>query len=542
MGYLSDIVLAIGALALSEAGATSGWNAPWAVLLLCLVPHVLAWAARREVLRGKFKSGQALLRVLQYSAPTLYLCALVLFGWQSSVARWLGREVTLLAWPELSLLIVFLPFVVYQALAIDARSRAMAPAGREQRAWRNFQVRMFLSGVVPITTYIVIAAAIGWDERLCVRIQEVALYNALFATSLLLLLALGLPWILCNTWETEPISAGPTRELLDAVATRARFRSRSLRVWKTGHQMANAAIVGISARSRVVLFSDSLLSELDLRELAAVFAHEIGHAVRHHVPIFVMWVSAFFFGADLLATWWFPDNLWLSGGLILSVMAIWYFAFGFMSRRFELDADLYSLDLLGDANALISALERVGGRLRDVASWRHFSTAVRVRFLSQAALDPAAAVRLRRNLRCWTCVGAALFLVTAGLQIRALFKAKPAQEIQADLRLGDYATAARRLRDMRELDPDVAALVVRASTLERDGVDGRELEREARSALRAHDIEAALAWLELGELRGRSDLGDVRAALRSKLRGEIASVADGMPRELWNAWREVFEP
>lgn len=542
MGYLFDIVLAIGALALSDTGTTTGWRAPWAVLLLCLLPHALARVAHREFMRGRFKSGERVLRALQLSAPTLYLGALVLFGWQASVSGWLGREVSLLAWPELSLLIVMAPFVVYQALAIDARSRALVPAGREQRAWRNFQLRMFLSGVVPITAYILIAASIGWNESWRVRIEEVALYNALFAGGLLMILALFLPVILCNTWETAPIPDGPQRDLLDTVAARARFRSRSLRVWKTGHQMANAAIVGISARSRIVLFSDSLLSELDLRELAAVFAHEIGHAVRHHVPIFVMWVAVFFFGADLLATWMFPDSLWLSGGLILSAMVVWYFAFGFMSRRFELDADLYSMDLLGDADALISALERVGGRLRDVASWRHFSTAERVRFLTEATRMPSSAGRLRRNLRCWTWVGVALFLVTGGLQIRALFKARARQEIHADLRLGDYATAVRRARKVPDLEPEIAALVLRAGTFGLDHVEDGAIEREARAALRARDLEAALAWLELGRLRGRKDLGDVNAALRAKAAGEIASVADGLSSELWQSWRDLLAP
>jgi Zn-dependent protease with chaperone function len=536
MGYLLDIVLAVGALALSETGTTTGWHVPWAVLFLCAVPHLLSFAARRRLVRGRFKSGELFLRVLQISAPIAYLCALTLFGWQETIASWLGREVSVVAWPELSILLVLAPFVAYQLIAIEARSRAVAPPGSARRAWQSFQTRMFLSGVVPITAYIVIAAAIGWNERWRVRIEEVALYNALFALGLLTLLIVFLPAILCNTWETAPITSGPQRELLDSVAARARFRSRALRVWKTGHQMANAAIVGVGPRSRVVLFSDSLLSELGLRELAAVFAHEIGHAVRHHIPIFAMWVAAFFLGTDLVASAWFPDSVWLSGGLIVAVIVIGYFAFGFMSRRFELDADLYSVDLLGDTNALIRALEQVGGRLRDVASWRHFSTAERVRFLSEAALTPSVAARLRRNLRRWTCVGAALFLVTAGLQIRSLLEAREQQEIQADLRLGDYAAAARRAREAKHLDAEVAALASFAVKLNEDGVGGERIESEARSALRARDLDAALAWLELGQLRGRKDLGDVRNALKAKLAHEISDVHELLPDSIYRDW------
>ena len=63
--------------------------------------------------------------------------------------------------------------------------------------------------------------------------------------------------------------------------------------------MANAAIVGFLPGHRTVLFSDSLLAGLPPRELAAVFAHEIGHARRHHVLVFGAWTLVFFLAGDL---------------------------------------------------------------------------------------------------------------------------------------------------------------------------------------------------------------------------------------------------
>jgi Zn-dependent protease with chaperone function len=541
VGYLLDIVLALGVLALSEAGIALDLRAPWAVIALCAVPHALGWLAHKSLERGRFRSGQALVRVHGVCAPLLLLAALVAFGWKESIERWTGTEISFVAWPQFSFLAVLAPLVVYEALAIDSRSRLVAATGAARRAWRAFQMRMFLSAAIPITVYIAIAALIGESEYVRVHIEEVQLYNVLFASALLVLLALFLPTLLRNTWETEPIAGGAQRELLHAVAARAGFRSRALLVWKTGNQMANAAIVGLSARSRVVLFSDSLLAELDMPELAAVFAHEIGHAFRHHVPIFIVWVAAFFFGADLLASWLFPHSAWLSAGLVLAIMTVWYFAFGFMSRRFELDADLYSLELLGNPDALIGALERVGGRLRDVASWRHFSTSERVRFLSRAWLDPKVARALRSNLRAWTIAGALLFLLTAGLQVLALVKEYPREIVAADLRLGNYASAVRHAAG-RELETDAAALVARAGEIGRDGVDGDAIERKARSALHARDGDAALAWLELGAMRGRRDLAEVRDALKSKRQGDVASVRDALSEDLWQRWRDDLEP
>jgi Zn-dependent protease with chaperone function len=540
VGYLLDIVLALGVLASSEAGLSLDVRAPWAVLGACAVPHALAWIAHRNLVNGRFRSGQALVRLHAFCAPLLFLAALGVFGWKDSVERWTGTEISFVAWPQFSFLAVLAPFVVYEALAIDARSRLVAATRTARRTWCVFQLRMFLSAAIPITAYIAIAALFGESEYLRVHIEEVELYNAVFASALLALLALFLPSLLRNIWETEPVAGGAQRELLHAVAARAGFRSRALLVWKTGNQMANAAIVGLSAKNRVVLFSDSLLAELDMPELAAVFAHEIGHAFRHHVPIFIVWVAAFFFGADLLASWLFPHSAWLSAGLVLAIMTVWYFAFGFMSRRFELDADLYSLELLGNPEALIHALERVGGRLRDVASWRHFSTSERVRFLSRAWLDPEVARALRRNLLAWTCAGALLFLVTGGLQVRSLVRAFPREIVAADLRLGNYACAMRHAAG-RELEAEVTALVARAREIGRDGVDGDAIEHEARSSLRARDGDGALAWLELGAMRGRKDLGEIRDALKAKRQGDIASVRDALSADLWRRWSGDLE-
>src|SRR5436190_15691543 len=112
MGYILDIVLAIVALVLSEGGITTGWRSPIAAALLCCVPHALALAARWMIVHGRFRAGERLLRALQLSAPACFVAAIVAFGWESSIARCIGRDVSLLAWPELALFLVLVPFLV----------------------------------------------------------------------------------------------------------------------------------------------------------------------------------------------------------------------------------------------------------------------------------------------------------------------------------------------------------------------------------------------------------------------------------------------
>lgn len=539
MGFLFHIVLALGALGLAEVGLDTGWRAPWGLLLAGGIPHALGAVARRLFVHGRFRASGMVAGLLGKSGPFLFLAALTVFGWEGTIGTWVGHEVSFVNWPEPAMFLVLAPFVVYEMLAIDARSRAFGAAA-ELRSWRNFQARMFLSSLLPILAYIGIASAVGFSDELRVRIEEVTLYNALFAGVVLLVLALLLPTMLRNTLETVPLAPGMQRDLLLGVARRAGFKARALLVWRTGHTMANAAIIGIGGRSRVVLFSDSLLMQLDLRELAAVFAHEMGHAFRHHVTIFVMWALGFFLAADLVANWVFSEDPWLAGGLVLALMCLGYVALGFMSRRFELDADLFSLDLLGDHEALIGALEKVGGRFRDVASWRHFSTGRRVVFLRRAALDPAVGRRLRKSLRRWTWAGLALLALSASVQVRGLLRELPQDEIRANLRLGHYAAALERTQGDGDVDPETAALVKRAQGLGLAECGVEALEREAHAALRRKDVEAALEWLELARLRGRSDLALVEEVLRAMI-GDPSADPKAMGEELFGAWSADIE-
>jgi Zn-dependent protease with chaperone function len=378
------------------------------------------------------------------------------------------------------------------------------------------------------------------SDGLRIEIEEVSLFAAAFAGTLLVALALLLPTLLRSVWDTSPFPPGPLRDVLQSVADRARFKSRALLAWNTGDMMANAAIIGVGPRTRVVLFSDSLLAQLDPPELAAVYAHEIGHAARRHVLIFVTWAAAFFLLADFAANRFFAADAWLSGGFLLAALVVWIVAFGFASRRFELEADLYCLDLLGDVSALIRALEKVGGQFRDVASWRHFSSAERVDFLEAAALDSSIGAKLRGTLRRWSRLGVALLVVAGALQAWTLSRSYPEERVRADLRLGRYAAASARAADIQGLDPRLASLTTFAATLGEDGAAVLDLEKEARAAMTRKDVAAALAWLDLASLRGSADLDAVADALRA-LAAKGADPRDALAPRLYEAWRAEFD-
>lgn len=540
MGYLFHLLAALLAQGLAEMGWTTGWRAPWAVPLLVVVPHALTWGSRRAFLAGRFRASSSLLRVLSASAPMLHLVALCAFGWIECTRDWLGSEVSLDAWPRSGMLLALAPFVLYEIAVIDARARSVATSGRDRSAWRRFQIRMLFSALVPFVAYVLLTSVVGTSRTLRVEIEEVSLFGAAFAGAMLVCLALALPTLLRNVWDTSPMPPGLQRDVLTSVAMQASFRARSLLSWNTGDLMANAAIVGIGPRTRIVLFSDSLLSQLDLPELAAVFAHEIGHAARRHVLHFVVWAAGFFLLADVVANRLLADEDWLAGGFLLAAVVAWLLVFGYVSRRFELEADLFCLDLLGDASALIAALEKVGGHFRDVASWRHFSTADRARFLADATTDPSVGLRLQKTLRTWKRRGMILLVLALSLQIWTLAETFRDDLMRADLRLGRYAAAAERAEDADGLDPALTRLALRAASLGRDEAPVSEIATRARESLTSGDVESALAWLELGAIRGDAELERVAGAVQALASGPVEQREILGATEL-ESWRTEIE-
>jgi len=516
MGSIFSIFLALGVLVLREYGMESGLVAGWAALPLVLACYVPMALARAALLRGSFAAAERWQRLGALAPVAVFAVAVCGFGWVSALERWLGHELRFFDWPTLDVLLCFAPFVLYELAGIDARARLASQSGPRRARLRAFQARMFLSTLLPLAIYAAISAAIGANESLRVRIEEIGAWHACYAAALLGLLVLTLPFLLGWALDTTRVPAGPLRALFEEVARAAGFRARAILVWNTGGNMANAAIVGLGARTRIVLFSDALIAQLDARGLAAVYAHEIAHARKYHVPIFVAWVLGFFLGGDLLAQALFPASEWLAGGVLLLSMTAWFLLFGWLSRRYELEADLYAIALLGDTSAMVEALERVGGALRDVASWRHFSTARRVEFLQRCADEPALGRRLLARLRLWSLAGVLLFLVAAGFEGARLARGYGVDRLRAHLRLGEYIAAEARAAEVRELAPELRALVARGFSIGHDVADAGELERLAEAALAREDPQAALEYLQLGALRGRPDLGERALALAAR--------------------------
>jgi STE24 endopeptidase len=137
----------------------------------------------------------------------------------------------------------------------------------------------------------------------------------------------------------------PVRDVLVADASRRTTRT-------------NAYVSGLGPTRRVVVW-DTLLADASERELKLVVAHELGHRRERHVLKGTLLAMAGAVAAVLLLRAAigtpqasdFPFAALLFTGLELAVLA----PLAWISRRWERDADRWSLELTGDRDAFVGA-------------------------------------------------------------------------------------------------------------------------------------------------------------------------------------------
>jgi len=216
-----------------------------------------------------------------------------------------------------------------------------------------------------------------------------------------------LPLLIQAIWGCKPVKDPAIRDLLADLCKATGVRVRRAILWPSMEaQVITAGVMGLVSRFRYVLLTPSIIKILSREELQSVLAHELGHAKRRHLHFYLL----FFMGYAILS-FLYPDVffwfLYLSGVLtsfpdffingnrqimamiffipmILLLFIYFRYLYGFFSRNFERQADLFSLGIMGNAGPLVSALEKVAlvnGIDRAKPNWHHFGIGERVRFL-----------------------------------------------------------------------------------------------------------------------------------------------------------------
>ena len=283
------------------------------------------------------------------------LAVLVVGGWGHwvQVSSGLGRV------PLLGQLVTLLPFVLallmtwaldypfYWALrrqiAADCSNAGWAPwTLREYMDYNARHNLLFIA--VPVSLIVLASDCLVLYVGPHLREGPAAQLAILCASGVA---ALGIfviaPLLIVRIWRTARLPDGEMRSSLVEMCRRLKLRYRDILIWRSGGTIANAGVIGLLGPVRYILLSDALLERMHPRQIEAVFAHEAGHVIGHHVFYSALFAvgSAVLCGVVGEATALFGADDWVADSVAaVSLVAAWMFGFGWLSRRFERQSDV----------------------------------------------------------------------------------------------------------------------------------------------------------------------------------------------------------
>jgi STE24 endopeptidase len=301
---------------------------------------------------------------------------------------------------------------------LDQNLPVHAPPSTWQYVVAQFRLQVLFIALPIMLIVLLRDAALLACRALRINIGDVVNFQnwaMLAATALVFMLA---PKLIRMVLSTRPLGDSALRQRLEAICRRMNLGCRDILLWQTHYSMGNAAVIGILPRIRYVLLSDLLLETMSDQQIEAVFAHELGHIVHRHM----VWYVVFFISLTLAL-------MGLSGGLSVlvphvpalrtvsrdaleilvsgvGVLLSIFVLFGYVSRRFERQADVFAARMMESgwtqgperghvgeqgAGVFASALERVAS-VNNIPvwarSWCHGSIGSRMRYLREISRDP----------------------------------------------------------------------------------------------------------------------------------------------------------
>lgn len=499
-------------LGAAGSGGLGGWA--W---LTSLVPMALlagaTWLvvgtlAREVERRGTYRAAilaERMLVVSRWAAVLLYAADVLAIGLLDQVRRTIGDlialdELAVMSLPILVFLVGWWAFEPIERRLRESTTLRMLDQGlpvftaptRWQYVVLNFRHQVLLS-LVPIGIIAIWSESLdnilAWLANSAGRADLLGrvgrqitdegtrqwVHTVLQISGVIVVFTLS-PVVLRRVWDTVRLAPGPLRSRLAAICSASGVRVRDVLVWRTHGTMINGAVIGLVGPLRYILLTDALLEHLPVRQVEAVMAHEVGHARHKHMPwlalsmltgisvaaaaIGVVTVLAVEVlsntGRDRLAEF-LDGSLAFNGVMTLVSLVLGLGWFGFVSRRFEWQADAFAAQALsrvrpspvdgptlwdvqpahvGPAGpeqrsitpeavaAMTQALEQVAAlnhMSRDRRSWRHGSIAYRQRRLHAIVGEPLERLRIDRTVRRLKWALAAALTAIVGLSVWAQF-------------------------------------------------------------------------------------------------------------------------
>ncbi|CAG0979378.1 hypothetical protein PLCT2_01813 [Planctomycetaceae bacterium] len=489
---------------------------------LAQMPESLEQRKRLVLEQDSFLRRVGLLR-RGYDVLTMgaYALACFVFGWPDFVAS-IGVPHGLEVLPDIA------PYLALLCLSWlnHWRVERAARGGWRLSAYMGFNLRgnaMMLAPVVLVSAgiFALRTAFVQFDDAM----DSFQFLQLLVQMGMMLLVVIFLPASIRYILPSTRLPDGSLRTRLTEFARARRLGVREIYIWNTrSRHIATAFVIGMIAPLRYVFITDALMRELDEEEIEAVFAHELGHAHYNHLwwlLMFLFTVSIVLLGAATLLgqlPTYLKEQELARGLSDATVLLPWaftfgyaYVIFGYVSRRFERQADFFAV-----AHTRPEILARVflklgasSGHDMGKRGWRHFSLEQRIREIALVASRPEVKRMFSREL---------MVAITAAVVITLASAAALWPSLREDLVTGRMSYAFAQFDRARVAEPGGAEVeALRAKVLARtEGV--RELDE--------HNARVAMIYAAITDvLSGKDDdaLQKARAALKTESSREVNS-------------------
>ncbi len=436
-----------------------------AVLLPALLARACSWWVVRSVSLSDDASSSArrrygvFVRALEALVLVGYAAAIHYAGWKWLVEVRLGLRKAFV----IDEFLVLLPFLLAQLLVwwglypAEQCLKSTSYAGKPGTSlWRFLVLRARQSFAMVLPIAIILLFADDCLERFSPGIAGREWAQVVEMAIVAVVVVVAAPIFVRLMWPARKLEEGPLRDRLERLSNRYGFRCSEILVWDTGNAIVNAGVTGVVPWFRYVLLTDAMVARLEDHEIESIFGHEIGHIAKRHFQLFGLFFLASVgvlaligLASRNLASGFISGNTKIAGfawsevaqTVLTTIGAGAYFlgAFGWLSRRFEREADVFGCQVVScgipecpphlDRNsvetpALASAPKNakntdlvlcpVGIRifaraLADVASlnginpgapsWRHGGIAKRIRFIESLEASPKGLERFINNTR-----------------------------------------------------------------------------------------------------------------------------------------------
>ena len=263
------------------------------------------------------------------------------------------RGVVFVAILTVILSLIALPFDLYRTFGIESRF------GFNKMTLGMFFADLAKQALVGIVLGLPLLFAVLW---LMAGMGELWwLYVWLVAIAFMLFVQFIAPSVIAPLFNKfAPMQDGEMKTRIENLIARCGFTSRGLFVMDGSKRSShgNAYFTGFGKSKRIVFF-DTLLARLDIPEIEAVLAHELGHFRMRHVikrlALMVMFSLLFFFVLGMLKNQeWFYQGLNVAypatNAMALTLFFLVMPAFTFLlqpllamySRKHEFEADQYA--------------------------------------------------------------------------------------------------------------------------------------------------------------------------------------------------------